>query len=183
VLLALLAAAREEYRQGRWPPGWPPPPLRLELHGVEQHPDRVWMAQRALGDGARIAQCDVREADLPRCSAIAAFDLLLYLRPDEQERLLEKAAAALEPGGVLLLREADAAAGFAYRVTRWSAQAGAMGLNGLWPSLYCRSAREWAGALERLGFSVSAEPVSAGTPFANVLFVARKPQATADKRR
>jgi methyltransferase family protein len=175
VLLALLVAAREQYRHGEWPPGWARPPLNLELRGLERRRDRVWVARRALRDSAQVERCDVRETALPRCSAIATLDLLLYLEPDDQRRLLEKAAAALDPGGVLLLREADTAAGFAYQVTRWSARLSAMGTGGLWPQIHCRSAAEWASLLEALGFSVAAaEPMSAGTPFANVLFVARK---------
>jgi hypothetical protein len=76
---------------------------------------------------------------------------------------------------VLLLREADTAAGFAYQLTRWGARLSAMGTGGLWPKIHCRGAAEWASLLEALGFSVAAaEPMSAGTPFANVLFVARK---------
>lgn len=175
VLLALLAAAREQYRRGEWPPGWAPPPLNLDLQGLERRRDRVWVARRALRDSAQVERCDVRETAFPQCSAIALLDLLLYLEPDDQRRLLEKAAAALDPGGVLLLREADTAAGFAYQVTRWTARLSAMGTGGLWPQIHCRSAPEWASLLESLGFSVAAaEPMSAGTPFANVLFIARK---------
>lgn len=175
VLLMLLVAAREQYRRGEWPSNWAPPPLNLELQGLERRRDRVWVARRALRDGARITRCDVREAVFPRCSAVTVLDLLLYLRPDDQRILLEKAAAALEPGGLLLLRDAEAADGVSCQLTRWSARLSAMGTGGLWPEIHCRSAREWARLLESLGFSVaSAEPMSAGTPFANVLFVARK---------
>ncbi|MGH8641915.1 MAG: methyltransferase domain-containing protein [Burkholderiales bacterium] len=175
VLLALLVAAREQYRRGDWPSDWAPPPLNLELQGLERRRDRVWVAQRALREAARVDRCDVREVVFPPCAAIALLDLLLYLRSDDQQQLLEKAAAALEPGGLLLLREADAAAGLAYQVTRWSARLSAMGTGGLWPEIHCRSAPEWVSLLEMLGFSVAAtEPMSEGTPFANVLFIARK---------
>jgi SAM-dependent methyltransferase len=176
VLLALLVGAREQYRRGEWPPDWAPPPLNLELQGLERRRDRVWVARRALRDSAQVERCDVREAIFPRCSAIAMLDLLLYLAPDDQRRLLEKTAAALDPGGVLLLREADATAGLAYHVTRWIARLSAIGTGGLWPQIHCRSAGEWTSQLESLGFAVTAaEPMSAGTPFANVLLVARKP--------
>ncbi len=175
VLLALLIAAREQYRRGEWPSGWAPPPLDLELQGLERRRDRVWVAHRALRDSAQVERCDVRETALPRCSVIALLDLLLYLEPDDQLRLLEKAAAALDSGGVLLLREADSAAGFAYQLTRWTARLSALGTGGLWPKIHCRSAAEWASLLEAVGFSVAAaEPMSAGTPFANVLFVCKK---------
>jgi hypothetical protein len=39
--------------------------------------------------------------------------------------------------------------------------------------LHYRSARNWQSVLERLGFEVHAELMSQGTPFSNVLFIAR----------
>jgi len=39
--------------------------------------------------------------------------------------------------------------------------------------LHRRPRATWVAALERLGFDVTAVPMSAGTPFANVLLVAR----------
>ena len=42
------------------------------------------------------------------------------------------------------------------------------------PTLHCRPASEWIATLRRLGFSVEAMPMSAGTPFANVLLVAHR---------
>lgn len=174
VLLALLAAARDQFRRGEWPQGWPAPPLDLELRGVERRQDRVGMARRALRDRAGIEQGDLRNVDVPPCSVVVLLDVLLYLRREDQQRLLEKAASALEPGGLLLLRDADAARGSGYQLTRWSARLSAMGHGGIWPELHCRGAGEWTRTLEGLGFSVSSEPMSAGTPFANVLLTARK---------
>jgi cyclopropane fatty-acyl-phospholipid synthase-like methyltransferase len=175
VLLALLVSAREQYRRGEWPADWAPPPLNLELQGLERRRDRVRVARRALRENAQVERCDVRQAAFPRCSAIAMLDLLLYLAPDDQRRLLERCAAALDPGGLLLLREADAAAGLSYQFTRWGARLSAVGSGGIWPRVHCRSSAQWTTVLEALGFSVSVtEPMSAGTPFANVLFVCRK---------
>lgn len=175
VLLALLAAAREQYRHGRWPQDWPAPPRNLELTGVERRRDRVRVARRALRDGVEIECLDARDAGFPSCSAITLVDVLVYLRPEDQQRVLEKATRALEPLGLLFLREPDAAAGgFKHQMTRWSSRLSAMGQGSIWPELHCRSAGEWTRVLEALGFSVSTEPMSAGTPFANVLFLARK---------
>jgi hypothetical protein len=46
------------------------------------------------------------------------------------------------------------------------------------PTLHVRDKAEWIGMLERMGMGVEAEPMSAGTPFANVLLVARRGAAT-----
>jgi len=40
-------------------------------------------------------------------------------------------------------------------------------------TLYCRPLSAWLDALDKLGFVVEAQSMSEGTPFANVLLVAR----------
>ena len=174
LLLALLVAARDQFGRGQWPQGWPPPPLKLALHGIELDPDRAGVAQRALVNHAQVTRRDLRDAAFPSCSAVVLIDVLLYLEESDQFRVLEKAAAALEPGGLLLLREADAGAGFAFLVTRWGERLLEILRGRLLDRLHYRGAAQWAGLLESLGFSVNAEPMSAGTPFANVLFVCKK---------
>jgi predicted TPR repeat methyltransferase len=105
---------------------------------------------------------------------VVLLDVLFYLGADEQALVLERAARALNPGGLFLLREPDAGAGFAFRLTRWSERLLEASRGRLRNRLHYRSAREWAGLLEALGFAVGTESMSAGTPFANILFVARK---------
>jgi SAM-dependent methyltransferase len=178
VLLSLLEAAKAQYPSGAWPREWPAPPMGLTLQGVELREDRLRAARQALDAGVEIVQGDVRKIELQRCAAIAILDVMLYLDESEQERLLDGVAAALDPGGLLLLREADASAGFAFQVTKWSERiAGAMRGDLVRPLRY-RSAMQWIAELAQRGFTVSAEPMSAGTPFANVLFIARKERVT-----
>jgi SAM-dependent methyltransferase len=174
VLLSLLKAAKDEYRAGRWPRDWPAPPLNLGLQGIELREDRVQAARRALGDSVRVVQRDLRDFDFPPCSVIVMLDVMLYLGEAEQARVIEKAAGALEPGGLLLLREADAGAGFAFQVTKWSERMTGALRGQFGQPLHYRRAVQWIAELAGRGFAVSAEPTSEGTPFANVLFVARK---------
>jgi SAM-dependent methyltransferase len=174
LLLALLVAARDQFRDGQWPPGWPPPPLNLTLQGVEIDSNRAGLAQRVLVGQARVMPQDVRDATFPPCSAIVLLDVLLYLEERDQLAVLEKSAAALEPGGLLLLREGDAGAGFAFQMTRWSERLLEISRGHLHDRLHHRSVVQWTGVLETLGFSVTTAPMSAGTPFANVLFVCKK---------
>jgi hypothetical protein len=69
VLLSLLIAAREHYRDGDWPQGWPAPPLALELQGIDLR--RPVQAARRVLTGTRASSWATRaEAAFPRCAAI-----------------------------------------------------------------------------------------------------------------
>ena len=175
VLMALLLAARACHVRGDWPTRWPAPPLNLDLRGLELRQDRAQAAQQALQGRARVDQGDIRHTELPPSAVIVILDVLLYLDNGEQRAVLARAVHALQPGGVLLLREADAAAGWSFQVTRWSARLADLRQGGLRRALHYRSAAHWTVLLQGLGLAVRAQPMSAGTPFSNVLFVARKP--------
>jgi SAM-dependent methyltransferase len=177
VLPALLRAATERYAAGDWPADWPAPPAALATQGVELSPRRVRIAQSALGADA-VVQGDVRNADLPPCDAIVILDVLLYLSRSEQAAMLARCADALPPGGLLLLREADADGGLPFQITRWAEQI-ACAARGRWrqPLTY-RPAAEWSALLADLGFATEALPMSQGTPFANTLFIGRRSNAS-----
>ena len=175
ILLALLAAARDEHAAGRWPAGWSAPPHALELHGIELRQKRVAIARRALGPAAQVAQADVRTTPLLPCAAVVILDVLLYLSPAEQQALLSRAVAQLEAKGVLLLREADAGAGLSFHVTQGAERLLQFVRGAGGSSLHYRRASEWLALLRRLGLRVTAERLDQGTPFANMLYIARRP--------
>lgn len=174
LLSALLAAARDQHQAGNWNSAWATPPQHLELHGVELLNWKVMAAQQALGNRASISQGDIRSFELPGCSAVIILDVLLYLNTAEQRQILQRIARTLEPGGILLLREGDAAGGLRYSATRLAEHFCCLWRGQGWQALHYRSATEWVALLEELGFSVEALPMSQGTPFANVLFRATR---------
>jgi SAM-dependent methyltransferase len=174
VLLALLEAAKAQYQAGAWPRDWPAPPLNLALQGIELHADRVQTARQALGGSVQVIPGDLRVLDLQPCAVIVILDVMLYLDEAAQQHLLDRATAALEPGGLLLLREADADAGFAFQATKWGERLSGAFRRRFGQALHYRGAIQWIAELAERGFAVGAEPMSAGTPFANVLLVARK---------
>jgi len=176
VLLSLILAASRQYRCGLWPAGWPEPPQGLRLGGVERSVGRVAAARAALGAEAKIEQGDVRVSDIPSSSAIVLFDVLMYLEREEQRAVLERVLRALEPGGVLLMRETDAQGGVPYQAAKLSEQVMEIIRGRFPPRLYYRAAAEWADLLESLNLDVHSAPMSA-TPFSNVLFIARRSAA------
>jgi Predicted methyltransferase (contains TPR repeat) len=182
ILLALLGAARQQYEAGHWPVGWPAPPLNLQLHGIDLRLKMVRTARLALDRKTSLEVLDLRVAELRPSRVIVLLDVLHYMEADAQWRLLEKAARALEPKGVLLLRVGDAGGGFAFFVTRLAERIAALARAQFRQHFHYRSAAKWVALLEDLGFAVGVEPMSAGTPFANVLIVACLTEASAYAR-
>lgn len=173
VLIAFLLAARACFEAGEWPQGWPAPPRLASARGVDLRRRAIAAARAAVGHQAAFEVGDVRDAAIPACDAIAILDVLHYLPHADQDRVLARCRQALAPDGVLFLRIGDAEAGLRAAVTRLTDQAITLARGG-WPRLYTRGLGSWIGAVERAGFSVEAAPMSAGTPFANVLLVARR---------
>jgi SAM-dependent methyltransferase len=172
VLPAFLVAARTCHERGEWPTAWPPPPRLGAVFGVDLRRRAIAAARVALGERATFEVGDVRDAEIPPCDVVVILDVLHYVPVPDQDRVLARCATALAPGGRLLLRVGDADAGVRAVVTRLSDQAITL-LRGGWPRLYTRGLKSWIAAVERAGFGVEAASMSAGTPFANVLLVAR----------
>jgi SAM-dependent methyltransferase len=172
--LALLLAAEEQYRAGRWPADWPAPPLQPSLRGIEVLRADVQRARLALGGDAEIEEADLRVARILPSDVIVLLDVAHYLEPPAQDRLLAAVADALPPGGLFLMRVGDTAAGAAAFLTRVVDHLVTLARGAGLHRFHTRTIPQWVAALERLGFVVGTELQSAGTPFANVLLVARK---------
>ena len=84
-------------------------------------------------------------------------------------------SAALAVCGVLLLRVGDAAAGLPFKISNWVDAVVTFVRGHRLSRLYCRPLAEWQARLSSQGFGVDTIPMPAGTPFANILLVARKP--------
>jgi uncharacterized protein (DUF2062 family) len=179
ILLALLAVVADA------DPEAPP----MELLGFELRPAHADAARSALaalvpehaaGEDRRV-RAEVRRADLtdpaftvPPCDTAVLLDVLHYLPAAAQERLLRRTAGALPPGGLLLLRDADADGGWRFRATAAAERLCALARGRLRPGFHYRGRRAWQGLLQAHGLAVESRPLSQGTPYANVLLVARK---------
>lgn len=168
--LALLAEAREAHDSGRWPPNWPPPPLFHALIGIDIRPRVVAIASAALGGDAQVIVGDARAVMSVRPQVILLFDVLHMVRREEQEAVLATLAAALAPRGVMLIREADAAAGWRFECVRWGNWLKAAAYGSWNQPFHFRTAAEWQACFAGLGLHTEVREMSEGTPFANVLF-------------
>jgi uncharacterized protein (DUF2062 family) len=171
LMLALLAEAQQAWGAGTWPGSLPAPPRFERLSGIETRPRVAAIARRALGADAVIIEGDAREHVPSACSAVLFFDVLHMMPLVDQERLLASIAGALDLDGVILVREADAAAGWRFKAISAGNRAKAI-LFGNWrQTFHFRTAVEWQALFERLGFKVARFETGQRTPFANVLFV------------
>ena len=165
ILLAMLAERARGHRRA------------LELHGIEARTSHAGAARAALKGEAHVETADLRDAALPPCQAACLIDVLHYLPAKAQALLLLRVVRALEPGGVLFVREIDRGAG----LRGWLARAAehlATVLRGEPAQRFCfRSADEWRTLLEGVGLSVSSRAADEGTPFANMLLVGTRREA------
>ena len=159
LLAALLAAAAS--------------PRLAAYRGVELMASDVARAHLALGEDCGVQQGDIRSVDFGVADAIVILDVLHYMSPQDQDKVLRHVRDALSAGGVLLLRVGDAAAGLPFRLGTWVDWTVALARGHGATRFHCRSVAQWRSALAALGFTVQAEPMSRGTPFANVLLSAR----------
>lgn len=173
IFLAFVASARALGMAGDGKRGSPPC-----LTGIESRPDQAESARLALAGLAEIISGDVRNIDLPPCRTAILQDVLLFLPPEAQDSLLSRLVAALEPGGLIILREPDAGVFWRNFIIRLAASAGSLFQGEKDKRPYPRSAEEWAIRLAALGLEVEKRPLEDGTWLSNTLLLAKKPNAT-----
>lgn len=174
LLAALLEAARERQAAGEWPADWPAGSAR-SVHGIDLRARDVERARAAAGPRATFELGDIRTTELREADAVVILDVLHYMDYAAQGAVLAHARRALRGGGVLLLRVADASGSLRFRLTLAADRIAARLHGRRVGRLHCRALAAWKRGLADAGFRVEAQPMSAGTPFANVLLVARCP--------
>ncbi len=179
LLASLLRSAGEFERSGRWPQAWDPAPVAAQVAGIELMPRETARARAALGEHAAFICGDMRTTTFPPADTVVMLDVLHYIAPAEQDDVLARARRALPAGGTLLLRVADASAARRFRLARWVDRLVTIARGRGRVPQFGRTLAAWATQLESLGLEVRSEPMSRGTPFANVLLVGRLAPAVA----
>lgn len=172
LLAAAIAAAHELHGRGAWPADWAEPPRHIEFHGVDLSARAIDRA-RTAGNGASFDCADLRHADLREADVVLLLDVLHYMARDAQEDLLRRVRSALAGGGMLLVRVADANGSLRFRITELTDRLITFARTRRFAPLHSRPVAEWIRLLQSLGFAVEARPMSDGTPFDNVLLMAR----------
>ncbi len=171
LMLAVLAAERDLAPAGH-APAW-------DLIGLEYRSRIVRIGRRALAGKAVIEEADLSACELPACRVALLFDVLHLLPEETQASLLERLRGAVEPGGLLVVREADAAGGWRFHVGQGLNRMMAL-VQGRWGRrFHFRSAAGWAEFLRQSGFEVLGEPRPARTVYRNVVLCARRTDLTA----
>ena len=126
---------------------------------------------------AELTQGDARTSVEGDADTVLLIDLLHYFTIEEQDAILARAAAAVRPGGRLVVREADTERGWRSAATLLEERVFTALRFNKGERVKFRPARELVAQLEALGFSCRLEPAWGKTPFANVLVVATRPAA------
>ncbi|HYW56506.1 MAG TPA: class I SAM-dependent methyltransferase [Polaromonas sp.] len=182
LLTSWLLAANASAARGDWPKNWPPAPTPSHVRGIELMAHDVDRANQALAPAvqagqAEFVQADMCSADFGKADAVVILDVLHYVPVSAQDDVLRRVRQSLPPGGLLLLRVGDAAGGLPFAISNWVDHVVTTLRGHRLGTLYCRPLADWKIALQKLGFEVETQPLSQGTPFANVLLVGRLPQA------
>jgi SAM-dependent methyltransferase len=160
-----------------WPAAWGLAPRAVSYLGIELMPRDVQRARDALASIALAPQfecADMCVATLPPCDCVVILDVLHYVPHAAQAALLARAHAALAPRGRLLLRVGDTAHTWAFAASQWVDRIVSRTRGHRVAPTWCRPRAEWEALLREIGFAVESVPMNHGTPFANVLLVARR---------
>ena len=172
LLTAWLHAAQTQRFEGAWPAGWPEPPRPIRMRGVDLRPECIRRAQIACGHLAQFAVQDLREADCGGADAVLALDAVHYIEYEDQQTLLHRVRGTLRPGGVLILRVADAAGGLAFKLSGWIDQMNDLVRDHRRSVFFCRTLPQWLALLQSCGFTATTCSIDTGRSFSNRLLIA-----------
>lgn len=149
-------------------PRWPD---YARFVGIEARPRIARLAARALeSDRVEIVAGDAGGNELPSCSTALLFDVLHMMPRPAQDALLARVRAALEPDGVLLVREADSSAGWRFQLVRAGNRLKAFFGGRFGQTLAFRTRAEWQACFAAAGFDSRVCPAPGRPLLGNVLF-------------
>ena len=176
LLAAWLLGAERLAALGEWRTS-PAPPTGLRFRGIELMEREAICGNQALqplhGERVQLSGGDMRDTELGDTDVIAILDVLHYVSYADQDRMLDRIRAALSAGGLFVTRIGDADGGMRFAFSQAVDACMAFIQGHRLARMWCRPLPQWTRALERRGFAVEAVPMSGGTPFANIMLIAR----------
>ncbi|MDA8093101.1 MAG: class I SAM-dependent methyltransferase [Betaproteobacteria bacterium] len=176
LLASWLLGAERLMEDGVWT-GSVAPPKGLSFRGIELMGREADCGNRALqplyGKRVQLSGGDMRDGSFEDVDVITILDVLHYIPYGEQNRLLDRIRASLSTDGLFLTRIGDASAGARFAFSQAVDRTMSFIQGHRLPRMWCRPLAAWTAGLKQRGFVVDALPMSMGTPFANVMLVAR----------
>ena len=154
------------------------PPVGLSFRGVELMERQAVCGNLALqplyGNRVQLSGGNMLNVDLSEADVITILDVLHYVPYAEQDKLLDRIGDSLAKGGLFITRIGNADGGLRFACSKLVDACISYIQGHRLARLWCRSLDEWLMALTSRDFSVKTIPMSAGTPFANYMLVARR---------
>ena len=152
-----------------------------QVWGVDPDPGRIRLA-RAITRSHAVANVHfeeglAEETSLPEaCALVSLVDVLYLIPPESQDRLVQRAARSLQPGGRLLLKEMGRRPRWKYVwnwMQEWLAVRALRITYG--QRFYFRPEADWEQMLRGLGLHVQIVRLDAGYPYPHLLLVGERP--------
>lgn len=145
--------------------------------GIDLDARKIAEARKSL---SHIPHLDFRlgnivDTEYPPADVYTIIDVLYLIPVDLQNTILRRCAAALKPGGTLVLKEMDKKPRWKYlwNMFQETISVKIVGFT-LGSRFHFRSREDYVRTLEALGFSVEVVPVHYGYAYSHILYVARK---------
>ena len=83
---------------------------KRQITGVDYDEEKIATANHCFSktDDLKFIHADITKFDFEKYNGITIMDVLHYLIPEQQVKVIEKAITALLPGGILIIRDGDA---------------------------------------------------------------------------
>lgn len=173
LLASWLLEARNLHESGNWPTHWPAPPKVKNVWGLELMPRDIERARAALGERAQFEIGNICTADFGKTDVAIILDVLHYISYEAQEDVLQRIRASLPAGGTFITRIGDAAGGLPFKYSNWVDRTVFFLRGHRLNRIYCRTLNQWVEVIKRNGFMVESLPMHKGTPFSNVMLIAK----------
>jgi 2-polyprenyl-3-methyl-5-hydroxy-6-metoxy-1,4-benzoquinol methylase len=152
-----------------------------QVTGIDVDADKLAVARAAAARvGASVSFAAVEEGHLPAGAwdAVTIVDVLYLMGRDRALEVLQVAAAALAPGGLLIVKEVDVHPRWKYRLTRWQELAATKVLRITeGAEVVFMPPSDIGAAMEAAGLEVHHEPLDRGRLHPHHLVIGKRPAA------